>query len=146
MSEAETANPYVTQVLILYHVLVMSLTRARVFTLFTYCVVNHRLKAWLLPWRVAHMWSSSTTLVQDLLTSSTGQSKCDLVTGIQHMRHGQWNVTCCVRSTAWRQQPYLVFPNNAISLLSVWETSSFITQKFPKHLFMSRKRVIVLNN
>lgn len=28
MSEAETANPYVTQVLILYHVLVMSLTRA----------------------------------------------------------------------------------------------------------------------
>lgn len=33
MSEAETANPYVTQVLILYHVLVMSLTRARVFTL-----------------------------------------------------------------------------------------------------------------
>ena len=108
---------------------------AYVRTTFSYGVVNHRLEAWLLLWRVAHMWSSNTTLVQDLLKSSTGQSKCDLGTGIQHMRHGQWNVTCCARFT-WHQQPYLVFPNNAISLLSVWEMSSLNTQKSRKHLYM----------
>lgn len=77
-----------------------------VHTLFTYDFVNHRLRAWLLLWRVAHMWSSSTTLVQDLLTSSTGQSECGLGTGIQHMRHGQLNVTCYARLT-WHHNGHI---------------------------------------
>lgn len=36
--------------------------------------------------------------------------------------------------------------NNEASPLSVWEMSSLITQKIPKHLYMPRKCVIVLNN
>ena len=86
-----------------------------------------------------------------------GTGPIDIINWAVRVRPGYWYTAYATRSVecyllcafyVTSQQPYLVFPNNAISLLSAWEISSLmITQKFSKHLHMlKKKRVIVLNN
>lgn len=65
-------------------------------------------------------------------------SICDTVSGMLLAVRVLRDVTAAIFSV-----PKL---NNEASPLSVWEMSSLITQKIPKHLYMPRKCVIVLNN
>lgn len=75
-----------------------------------------------------------------------GTGPIDIINWAVKVRPGYWYTAYATRSVrVLRDVTAAIFSvpklNNEVSLLSVWEMSSLITQKIPKHLYMPRKCV-----